>query len=163
MRLMAMILIFGMLAIAGYAAYTVRTATHDPEIWHIDPLEALPSETPNTYRVAIPELTRHLVDEAASVYAVDARTLAAAFDAFVVNQPRVERVAGSVDEAWITYVQRTPQLLLPDYISVRFYDVDDAGRSTVAIYSRSRYGYGDLGVNEARVKAWLESIASFAE
>ncbi|MEM8658571.1 MAG: hypothetical protein AAGF22_10800, partial [Pseudomonadota bacterium] len=59
---------------------------------------------------------------------------------FVVGQPRVERVAGTPEEGWLTYVQRTPQLQLPDYVSARFYNLEDTGQSTLAIYSRSRFG-----------------------
>ena len=46
-----------------------------------------------------------------------------AFDEFVMGQPRVERVAGTPQEGFVTYVQRTPQLQVPDYISVRFFDL----------------------------------------
>ncbi|MEM8869365.1 MAG: DUF1499 domain-containing protein, partial [Pseudomonadota bacterium] len=52
---------------------------------------------------------------------------------------------------------------LPDYISARFYNLEDTGQSTLAIYSRSRFGYGDLGVNGARVRAWLGAIDSFVD
>ena len=36
-------------------------------------------------------------------------------------------------------------------------------RATIAVYSRSRFGYGDMGVNEARVRAWLQALSSFEE
>lgn len=194
MKTMFMIILLGVLGLAGYMAYAVRTVTHDPAIWHVEPLQAMPSDSPNDYRVALPEFTEHRIDREAPVYAADARTLAAAFDEFVMAQPRVERVSGTVDEAWLTYVQRTETLMMPDYISVRFYDIDpDTGtevegetaqigtdantasdteasaivqtsaepRATIALYSRSRFGYGDMGVNEQRVTAWLQALDSF--
>ncbi|MHA3978581.1 DUF1499 domain-containing protein [Halovulum sp. GXIMD14794] len=194
MKTMFMVILLGVLGLAGYLAYAVRTVTHDPAIWHVEPLQALPSDSPNDYRVALTEFTEHRVDREAPVYAADARTLAAAFDEFVMAQPRVERVAGTVDEAWLTYVQRTETLMMPDYISVRFYDLDpevaeaqeaetaqattegdDASdgeasaivqtsaepRASIALYSRSRFGYGDMGVNEARVTAWMRALDSF--
>ncbi|MEM8789652.1 MAG: DUF1499 domain-containing protein [Pseudomonadota bacterium] len=160
---MLLIIVLGVLLLGGYLAYSVRSVTHEPADWHVDPLAVPTSETPNSYRVAIPDFTEHLVDQAAPIYAVDASTLARAFDTFVMGQPRVERVAGTVEEGWMTYVQFTEQLRFPDYVSVRFYDFDDAGKSTVAIYSRSRFGYGDMGVNQARVQAWLQSLASFVD
>src|SRR6056297_3157188 len=145
MRIMLAIIILVVLGRLGFLAYTVRTATHDPAVWHVDPRTVPPSETPNDYRIAIRALSDYPVDMAAPIYDIDAATLALAFDDFVMRQPRVERVAGSPEEGWVTYVQRTPQLLVPDYISVRFFDLEgeNVGRSTVAIYSRSRYGYGD--------------------
>jgi uncharacterized protein (DUF1499 family) len=42
----------------------------------------------------------------------------------------------------------------PDTISVRFYALEE-NRSTLAVYSRSHYGYYDLGVNRRRVQSWL--------
>ena len=77
----------------------------------------------------------------------------------------LRRLAGSAEEGWITYVQKTETLQAPDYVSVRFYDLDgdNLGKATIAVYSRSRFGHGDMGVNEARVKAWLTSISSFEE
>ncbi|MEM9228808.1 MAG: DUF1499 domain-containing protein [Pseudomonadota bacterium] len=160
---MFLIILLGILALGGYLAYTVQTVTHDPAVWHVDPLEVPPSDTPNSFRIAIPEFTEHPVDLQAPIYAVDAITLSRAFDTFVIGQPRVERVAGTPEEGWLTYVQRTPQLQLPDYISARFYNLEDTGQSTLAIYSRSRFGYGDLGVNGARVRAWLGAIDSFVD
>ncbi|WP_112323878.1 DUF1499 domain-containing protein [Oceanibium sediminis] len=201
MRVMFLIILFGMLGIAGFLIFSVRTVTHDPNVWHVEPLQAPASATPNDYRVALTEFTDQPVNMPAPIYEADARTLAQAFDLFVMAQPRVDRVAGSVEEAWITYVQRTETLQMPDYISVRFYDLEpvapeadpaapaegtqsdegaaegEAGaetaeqpapvaapdRATIAIYSRSRFGYGDMGVNEARVTSWLQSLASFEE
>ena len=163
MRTMFIIIVLGLLGLTGWAMYSIRTVTHDPAIWHVDPLTATPSQYPNYYRVARSDLTEWPVQQEAEIYAANAATVAAAFDAFVVAQPRVDRVAGTVEEGWLTYVQRTESFQFPDYISVRFYDIDDTGKSTLAIYSRSRFGQGDMGVNEARVKSWLTSIDSFKE
>jgi len=161
MRSMFVILILGLLMIAGYGVYAIRTVPSDPAVWHVDPLTAPVSETPNSYRVAPEGLSDQPIDMVAPIYAIDAATLAAAFDAFVMGQPRVERLAGTVEEGWITYIQRTEQLRFPDYISVRFYDLEDSGLATLALYSRSRFGYSDMGVNAARVQSWLTSIQSF--
>ena len=94
---------------------------------------------------------------------MSAAALAEAFDTFVMEQPRVERVAGTVDAGHITYVQRTEALGMPDYITVQFFDLGDTTTSPLALYTRSRFGYSDMGVNEARARSWLKSIESFAE
>lgn len=191
MRVMFLIILFGMLAIAGVTVFGIRTVTHDPAVWHVEPLQAPASDTPNDFRVALEDFTDQPINMPSPIYEADARTLAQAFDLFVMAQPRVDRVAGSIDEAWVTYVQRTQTLQVPDYISVRFYDLepeaqpepapaadgtatgDEAAvapapaaqpnRATIAVYSRSRFGYGDMGVNEARVRAWLQALSSFEE
>ncbi|NNU80814.1 DUF1499 domain-containing protein [Halovulum dunhuangense] len=197
MRFMLAIVVLLLLGAGAYVMVAVRTVSHDPDVWHVDPLTVPPSETPNSYRVAPSEFTEFTVAREAPIYDADAQTLAQAFDAFVMAQPRVERVAGVVEEGWMTYVQRTEMLSMPDYISVRFYDLEQpapaedpapeasapaedaagdapvgtqdavsqtaagAPGATIAIYSRSRFGYGDMGVNEARVNAWLGALQSF--
>ena len=47
----------------------------------------------------------------------------------------------------------------PDYVSVKFIEID-AANSTLAIFSRSRLGQSDLGVNKKRVEAWLGQLKS---
>lgn len=163
MRVMLAIVFIGIVAISLYTVFYIRTVGHDPQVWHLDPRSAPQSESPNSFRLVQSSLTDLPVDLEAPTYAVNAATLSEAFDRYVMGQPRVERVAGSTEEAFITYVQRTEGLQFPDYISVQFYDFGDTGTSTIAIYSRSRFGYADMGVNEARVKAWLKSIASFEQ
>jgi len=45
----------------------------------------------------------------------------------------------------------------PDYISVRAVAVE--GGAALAVWSRSRYGYSDMGVNRARVGRWLAATS----
>ena len=163
MRILVLLIVLLVLSLTGYALYSVRTSTHDPELWHVNPLTVPPQPSPNGYRVADPEMTDYAVDRPAPIYAGDAGVIATAFDTFVMGQPRIEKIAGSVEDRWITYVQRTEALRFPDYISVRFIDLEGTGTSTVAIFSRSRYGYGDMGVNQQRVDAWLKALESFEE
>lgn len=155
-------LIFGFAVLLGILFFRVATVGHDPDVWHVDPLEFVRPTTPNTYLVASPSLTTLTVDREAPVYSANPSLMAKAFDDFVLSQNSTTRIAGGPEAGWSTYVQRTPSLRMPDYISVKFIDLT-GGRSTVAIYSRSRFGYGDLGVNKARIDAWLESLSSFEE
>jgi uncharacterized protein (DUF1499 family) len=100
-------------------------------------------------------------DAEAPVYPVDAATLAAAFDAHVMIQPRTTRLAGGPDELWVTYVQRSRVFGFPDYVSVRVFDLPEGG-ATIAIYSRARFGTSDLGVNFARVQDWVAGLQPLA-
>ncbi|KAL0484537.1 hypothetical protein AKO1_011613 [Acrasis kona] len=54
------------------------------------------------------------------------------------------------------YRQRT-KMGFPDYITIRFLNTVDGG-STFALYSRSKIGNGDLGVNKKRITRWLEQF-----
>ena len=91
------------------------------------------------------------------VYAVSAPALRAAFASMIAGEPRVLRVAA--DDAALTdrYIQRTRWLGFPDTIVVRFLEGPD-GTSTLALYSRSKFGEGDLGVNRARIERWLGKL-----
>ncbi|HIP24091.1 MAG TPA: DUF1499 domain-containing protein [Rhodobacteraceae bacterium] len=88
--------------------------------------------------------------------------MANAFNDYVLTQPNTLAIAESADGLWTTYVQRTPVMKMPDYITVKFIDLEES-KSTLVVYSRSRFGYGDMGVNKARVDLWLQSLSSFEE
>ncbi len=93
------------------------------------------------------------------VYAVPAQQLRTAFATMIASEPRVVRVAS--DDAAMTerYVQRTEWLGFPDTIAVRFLDRPNE-TSTLALYSRSKFGEGDLGVNRARIERWLAKLST---
>lgn len=74
-------------------------------------------------------------------------------------QPRTVEIARDPEQRQYAFVQRTPILRFPDTITVRFVDLPD-GRSSLAIYSRSRIGRSDLGVNRRRVDGWLAAIGA---
>ncbi|MEM0943455.1 MAG: hypothetical protein AAGI70_05855, partial [Pseudomonadota bacterium] len=97
------------------------------------------------------------------VFATGPAELLGYLDQIVATEARVERLApGGADRA---FVQRSANVGFPDVISVSALDLGagDAGaRSGLVIFSRSVYGYGDLGVNKARVRRWLEKLEETA-
>lgn len=140
------------LVLAGFLAF-VRLAPSDPKIWHVDPLTAKkPWRKRNVFI-----LRDDGEKPAPPVYDVDAGTLARAFDDFVMAKDRLERLAGSPDDLVVTYVARSRLMGYPDYISVRFLPLDD-GHASLAIFSRSRFGNSDLGVNRNRINGWLAAF-----
>ena len=68
--------------------------------------------------------------------------------------------AASVSDGHITYVQRTRLMGYPDAISVQVHPTDEAGQVAIDIFSRSRFGHSDMGVNAARVERWLSQLGS---
>ncbi len=162
MQRMAIFMVLAVLLVIGAFYVRAVTAGHNPDEWHVDVMTVARPATPNTYFVAPQAMVEAMVDLEAPVYAIPAAVMAKAFDDFVLTQPNAQNIAGSADALWLTYVQRTPKLKMPDYITVKFIDLED-GKSTLAIYSRSRYGYGDMGVNKARIDLWLQSLSSFEE
>lgn len=159
---MAIFLIFLTFGVAGGLFYYVSNVEHDVEVWHVDPLTVPQTVQPRSFRMAPPALTEEFVDVPSPVYSANPTLMAKAFDDYVLSQSKTKRIAGSPEEGWMTYVQRSQRLNLPDYISVKFIDLN-GGNSTIAIYSQSRFGYDDLGVNEKRVLSWVNTLQSFEQ
>ncbi|MEX0970359.1 MAG: DUF1499 domain-containing protein [Paracoccaceae bacterium] len=158
LRILIVLLVVFLLAMA-FTMYRFVSATHDPLIWHVDPQLVERPVTPNTYLVAPQVLHITNVDREAPQYQVEAGVLAKAFDDFVIRQNNITVVAGSPAELMVTYVQRSWFWRIPDYISVKFVPLE-GGASTIIVWSRSRFGHGDMGVNAARVENWLASLQS---
>lgn len=114
--------------------------------------------SPNQYLVAPEGLCQNATPhETARIYVRDPSALKAALLAIINAEPRTT-VLGS-DDATLQYevMQRSFLFRFPDYISIRILPVSE-GHSTLAIYSRSKVGYGDLGVNKKRVTRWLKRL-----
>lgn len=146
-------------AFIAFAAF-VRLAGDDPARWHVDPAAAPGTGQPNAWRIG-PAGGPQPIDAEAPEFALAAEDLAAAFDAMALAEPRTRRLAGAPGDLWMTYVQRSRLMAFPDYVSVRIIPLGP-DRSTLAIYSRARYGQSDLGVNRARVENWLAALAEHA-
>ena len=135
----------------------IRLAPMDPAQWHTDPHKAAKSAKPNDYLVRAFGQTPD-GDRVAGLYNLPFTTLCFHLQATALQEPRTTVLAGSCDLGFITLVQRSRLMGYPDAISIM---ADRVGEdmSTVAIYSRSRFGEADFGVNKARVDRWLASIA----
>lgn len=157
LKILGYILLAVLLLAIGLLLY-VRLAGHDPAVWHVDPVTAPTPETPNSYRVVPPGTPVPASSRESPVYAASPSELMAAFEAHALAQPDTMRLAGSSADGYVTFVQRTPLVKYPDYISVRAVDLG-GGQSALAILSRSRYGQSDMGVNKARIDNWLEALA----
>ncbi|TDQ62207.1 uncharacterized protein DUF1499 [Phaeovulum veldkampii DSM 11550] len=142
--------LFVVLAIAAGMAW-VRLAPLDATLWHVNPAIAIKRDSPNDYLLRPVGGTGG--DAVAPVWATDPVTLAQRLVAAALAEPRTRILAGGADQGFVTLVQRSALWGFPDMISIR---TDAApGGATAAIWSRARFGYSDMGVNEARVQRWL--------
>lgn len=117
--------------------------------------------SPNQYLVAPEGLTPRAKPDAESpVFALPPEGLRDAFLAVVAEAPRTRLLNRSADGLHLTLVQRSALLRFPDYIDVSIQPAPGEGGdgSTIAIYSRSRFGYSDLGVNRKRVEDWMSAL-----
>jgi len=144
----------GLAAGAGWLA--VNLGTDDPAAWHVDPATIALRGTPNEILAAVPGATAAVPQIPLAIEPESPEALLARFDAIARAQPRVTVLAGSVAEGMITYVQRSRLVHYPDYITVKVVS-EDSGAGLI-VWSRSRYGHGDFGVNLARVETWLAAL-----
>jgi uncharacterized protein (DUF1499 family) len=98
-------------------------------------------------------------DLTSPIYDVPASELRSGFSTVVASELKIEIVFRDDDAMTDRYVQRSARLGFPDTIVVRFLDLPD-GRSTLAMYSRSRFGESDFGANRARIERWLAALAA---
>ena len=112
---------------------------------------------PNQYLLCPKGMCTAQTDGEAPVFDVPVEQLQVAWDQMLAEQPRLQVLRREVTNVQIDYVQRTRLLRFPDLITVRFVPIDDA-HSTLAIYSRSVWGKGDMGVNRIRVEEWLARV-----
>src|SRR5262245_36400746 len=113
--------------------------------------------SPNTYLVCPKERCTAMPDEESPVYAAPAARLFEHAQTLFSREPRTEIVQDQPEALRLVFVQRSFFFRFPDTITVQVFPLPD-GRSTVAIYSQSNYGYGDFGVNKARVRSWIGLI-----
>ena len=116
------------------------------------------ANSPNQYLVCPPDYCpRAEVHREAPVFSMSAKALKKKWMDLMDHQPRM--TVGRADDRQMQYdfIQRTALFRFPDTITVRFIPLED-DLSTVAIYSRSKYGYSDWGVNEKRIDRWLDQL-----
>jgi uncharacterized protein (DUF1499 family) len=97
-------------------------------------------------------------DWSSRTYSMPPQELLARLTAIVLAQPRTRTLPSDPDRNDIArFVQYSRTMHYPDTIDVQVFPVGE-GQSTLAIYSRSLVGYGDFGVNRARVERWLTAL-----
>jgi uncharacterized protein (DUF1499 family) len=120
-----------------------------PDLLHIE----RPS-SPNT-ALAAPAGFSPAPDVVTPTYAAEPAALLAALARVAAAQPRVFLLAQT--EARVDWVARSRIANFPDEVSAQATPAEGGGSSLV-LYSRSIYGYSDLGVNRKRIDAWLAAL-----
>jgi len=124
----------------------------------IDFAELDPGKKPNTFLV-LPDgfKAQARPDQASPVWpGAEPAALLAGFKAVALDAPRTQLERES--ETQLELVQRSALFRFPDYITAEAVAVE--GGAALCIFSRSKVGYSDLGVNAKRVTAWLATLQS---
>lgn len=138
-------ILLALVALTFAAALYVRLAPVDAADWHVDPEQVTPPTSPN-YAL--------LAGSGAATIPAPALAVAGRVQA-IAEAEGAQVLAGSLAEGFVTYVVRSRIMGFPDFISLRLVPENDTTR--LHIFSRSRDGYSDLGVNTARVQRWLDA------
>jgi uncharacterized protein (DUF1499 family) len=90
-------------------------------------------------------------------YAMPASQLYTGVLAVAASQPRTFLASDDQARLQAQFVARSAWLNFPDLIVAQV-NAAGRGKSTLVLYSRSVYGYGDFGANRARVSTWLAAL-----
>ena len=119
-------------------------------------------DTPNDALACTPEFCAATADIAAPVFLRPPGEVFRAVEAALAGEPRLDRVAAEEGQGMLRYVQRSRILGFPDTIDVKVVPVAEGG-SAVLLYSRSKLGRSDMGVNRARIVRWIGLIEATAQ
>lgn len=129
------------------AMAAVRLAPLDPARWHVSLAGQPRSAKPNDAAIYPPE---------GGAWPLAPQALAAAVQAVALAEPRTRLLAGSPAEGRMTFVQRSAFWGFPDLVTVETFA--EGGGAGLRLWSRSRFGYSDFGVNRARADRWLAAL-----
>jgi hypothetical protein len=114
------------------------------------------SDSPNDYLMAPIDLCPSVPDEASPIFPVPLPQLKAAWFSVIREMPRTRFLSEHPLDQF-QFEQRSRFFNFPDLITVRFM-AQPGGHSTLAVYSKSIYGYSDMGVNRKRVQTWVKLL-----
>ncbi|MCM2561220.1 DUF1499 domain-containing protein [Lutimaribacter sp. EGI FJ00013] len=121
--------------VAGFAGW-VRVAPSDPARWHVPVPKAENRDMAGGVIRVLDGKGDRLSD----------------LDAIIRDTPRTRVLAGKPEDGRVTYVTRSKLWRFPDYTTI------EAREGDLLVHARLRFGQSDMGVNRARVAAWLERL-----
>lgn len=97
------------------------------------------------------------VDVVTPIYPVEGARLRQIVREVALSHPGAQLVYSARWEEADRFIVRSKLMRFPDTVNARVYG-EGEGRSTLALYSRSQIGWSDMGVNEQRLRRWLDEI-----
>ena len=118
------------------------------------------SFSPNDALACPPASCTAKADIESPAFALEPAQLGEIVRGVVTGQARTELVGEDPEMGQLVFVQRSKVFGFADTIWVQIVDLES--RTSIIIYSRSNFGFWDLGVNARRVRSWLAEIESAA-
>lgn len=116
--------------------------------------------SPNTALAAPPGAPGPAPTRVLPSYPVASGALWAAVQQAAAAQPRTTLLAAWPEHLQAQWVERSALMNYPDIITAILLPNGDA--TGLVLYSRSLFGWSDMGANKARVERWLAALASAA-
>jgi uncharacterized protein (DUF1499 family) len=133
-----------------------------PDLGPIDFQTLRRRSTPNDALACPPDICAHAQpDIVPPIYPVSGDRLRRIIAEVALTDPDTQLVFSARWEDHDRYLARSRILRFPDTIDVLAIERDE-NQATLALYSRSQIGHGDLGVNRARIERWLSRIRARA-
>lgn len=112
---------------------------------------------PNSYLLCPKNYCYSKVDAMSPVYSCSATKLESTWKKMILLQSRWYLLREDLQHSRYQYVQYSRLFHFPDLIDVIFIPLS-SHTSTLAIYSRAKYGYYDFNVNKKRVKSLIAQL-----
>jgi uncharacterized protein (DUF1499 family) len=159
-KILLLMLAAAVLAGAAFLAAWPRLGTAD--LGDVDFATFVRRDTLNDALACLPQFCAAQADVAAPVFALPQAEVLRAVQQALASERGVEQVAADANAGTLRFVQRSRVMGFPDTINIKVVPTPDGG-SAVLIYSRSKLGRGDMGVNLARIQRWIGLIEAAAQ
>ena len=127
----------------------IRLSKVNMDVWHVDPDLILSNKSRNSFLL-------NAKNKKSQNFDLPIQLLYKKLDHIIVRDG-CNQIFGEISNGLITYECRSKLFGFPDYVSIKFEYIDEL-TSSIAIYSRSRFGRNDFGKNRARIVKWLKVL-----
>lgn len=127
----------------------IRLSKPNQSLWHIDPELISRNDLRKSY-------LNNSKNNNKLEYLLSANDLYLRLNEIILED-KCKKVFGNIEENLITYVCRSKVFGFPDYISISFHPLDER-KTSLSIFSRSRFGVYDFGKNKNRIDGWLAKL-----
>ena len=127
----------------------IRLSKVEQSIWHLDPDSISNVNINNSFLL-------NYANKGTKTFNLDVNALFNILNNIIIND-NCEKVFGDINLGLITYVCRSKMFGFPDYVSINFKNLG-VNKSSLSIFSRSRFGWYDFGKNKQRVQKWLTEL-----
>tara|TARA_B110000305_G_C19214571_1_gene527563 strand:+ start:100 stop:546 length:447 start_codon:yes stop_codon:yes gene_type:complete len=127
----------------------IRLSKVEQSIWHLDPDSITNININNSFLL-------NYANKGTKTFNLEVNALFNILNNIIIND-NCEKVFGDISSGLITYVCRSKMFGFPDYASINFKNLG-INKSSLSIFSRSRFGRYDFGKNKQRIQKWLTEL-----